>query len=207
MSPQECWPTVCLPPPRIHLEAQSFLEFLLLLIIFVGLPGSGKTTIGRQMGRRLGLPFLDSDNVIEQRLGCSIREFFDREGEERFRDIEQSVIDDLSKHHHGILSTGGGSVLREANRQNLRARGKVVYLRSTPEEVFRRLKHDLQRPLLQVNDPLEKLRNLFQIRDPFYKETAHYVFDTGRPSINRLLNAIIAELDLQGFDTHTPHHP
>jgi shikimate kinase len=159
------------------------------------------------MGRRLGLPFLDSDNVIEQRLGCSIREFFDREGEERFRDIEQSVIDDLSKHHHGILSTGGGSVLREANRQNLRTRGKVIYLRSTPEEVFRRLKHDLQRPLLQVNDPLEKLRNLFQIRDPFYKETAHYVFDTGRPSINRLLNAIIAELDLQGFDTHTPHHP
>jgi shikimate kinase len=159
------------------------------------------------MGRRLGLPFLDSDNVIEQRLGCSIREFFDREGEERFRDIEQSVIDDLSKHHHGILSTGGGSVLRAANRQNLHTRGKVVYLRSTPEEVFRRLKHDLQRPLLQVNDPLEKLRNLFQIRDPFYKETAHYVFDTGRPSINRLLNAIIAELDLQGFDTHTPHHP
>jgi shikimate kinase len=178
-----------------------------LLIIFVGLPGSGKTTIGRQMGRRLGLPFLDSDNVIEQRLGCSIREFFDREGEERFRDIEQNVIDDLSKHHHGILSTGGGSVLREVNRQNLRTRGKVVYLRSTPEEVFRRLKHDMQRPLLQVNDPLEKLRSLFQARDPFYKETAHYVFDTGRPSINRLLNAIISELDLQGFDTHSPHHP
>ena len=158
------------------------------------------------MGRRLGLPFLDSDNVIEQRLGCSIREFFDREGEERFRDIEQNVIDDLSKHHHGVLSTGGGSVLREANRQHLRARGKVVYLRSNPEEVFRRLKHDMQRPLLQVNDPLEKLRALFQMRDPLYKETAHHVFDTGRPSINRLLNAIIAELDLQGFDTHTPHH-
>jgi len=73
-----------------------------LLIIFVGLPGSGKTTIGRQMGRRLGLPFLDSDSVIEQRLGCSIREFFDREGEERFRDIEQNVLDDLSKYHHGV---------------------------------------------------------------------------------------------------------
>ena len=207
MSPPECWLNRHPGRPRIHLGTHSNLEFLLLLIIFVGLPGSGKTTIGRQMGRRLGLPFLDSDSVIEQRLGCSIREFFDREGEERFRDIEQSVIDDLSKHHHGILSTGGGSVLREANRQNLHTRGKVVYLRSTPEEVFRRLKHDLQRPLLQVNDPLEKLRNLFQIRDPFYKETAHYVFDTGRPSINRLLNAIIAELDLQGFDTHTPHHP
>ena len=179
-----------------------------MLIIFVGLPGSGKTTIGRQMGRRLGLPFLDSDSVIEQRLGCSIREFFDREGEERFRDIEQNVIDDLSKYHHGVLSTGGGSVLRAVNRQNLHTRGKVVYLRSTPEEVFRRLKHDMQRPLLQVNDPQEKLRDLFNARDPLYRETAHFVFDTGRPSINRLLNTIIAELDLVGFDTHAASsHP
>jgi shikimate kinase len=184
------------------LEPQSFLKFLLLLIIFVGLPGSGKTTIGRQMGRRLGLPFLDSDSVIEQRLGCSIREFFDREGEERFRDIEQNVLDDLSKYHHGVLSTGGGAVLRPLNRQNLHTRGKVVYLRSTPEEVFRRLKHDMQRPLLQVNDPQEKLRALFNARDPLYRETAHFVFETGRPSINRLLNTIIAELDLDGFDTH-----
>jgi shikimate kinase len=188
------------------LENQSFLEFLLLLIIFVGLPGSGKTTIGRQMGRRLGLPFLDSDTVIEQRLGCSIREFFDREGEERFRDIEQNVIDDLSKHHHGVLSTGGGAVLRPLNRQHLHARGKVVYLRSTPEEVFRRLRHDVQRPLLQVKDPQEKLRDLFSVRDPLYRETAHHVFDTGRPSISKLLNAIIAELSLDGFDTHNTHH-
>ncbi|MFY8179908.1 MAG: shikimate kinase, partial [Limnohabitans sp.] len=168
----------------------------------VGLPGSGKTTIGRQMGRRLGLPFLDSDSVIEQRLGCSIREFFDREGEERFRDIEQNVLDDLSKYHHGVLSTGGGAVLRPLNRQNLHKRGKVVYLRSTPEEVFRRLKHDMQRPLLQVDDPQEKLRTLFNVRDPLYRETAHFIFETGRPSINRLLNTIIAELDLDGFDTH-----
>ena len=154
------------------------------------------------MGRRLGLPFLDSDNVIEQRLGCSIREFFDREGEERFRDIEQSVLDDLSKYHHGILSTGGGAVLRLANRQHLHARGKVVYLRSTPEEVFRRLKHDMLRPLLQVNDPLERLRNLYATRDPLYRETAHLVVETGRPSINKLLSSIIVKLDLVGFDTH-----
>jgi shikimate kinase len=93
-------------------------------------------------------------------------------------------------------------VLRPVNRQNLHNRGKVVYLRSTPEEVFRRLKHDMQRPLLQVNDPQEKLRDLFNARDPLYRETAHFVFDTGRPSLNRLLNTIIAELDLLGFDTH-----
>jgi shikimate kinase len=78
----------------------------------------------------------------------------------------------------------------------------VVYLRSTPEEVFRRLKHDMQRPLLQVDDPQEKLRALFNVRDPLYRETAHFIFETGRPSINRLLNTIIAKLDLDGFDTH-----
>ena len=124
------------------------------------------------------------------------------EGDELFRDIEQSFLDDLGKYLHGVLSTGGGSVLRPVNRQNLHTRGKVVYLRSTPEEVFRRLKHDMQRPLLQVNDPQEKLRDLFNARDPLYRETAHFVFDTGRPSLNRLLNTIIAELDLLGFDTH-----
>jgi len=78
----------------------------------------------------------------------------------------------------------------------------VVYLRSTPEEVFRRLKHDMQRPLLQVNDPQEKLKNLYSVRDPLYRETAHHVVDTGRPSISKLLNTIIAELSLDGYDTH-----
>ena len=153
------------------------------------------------MGRRLGLPFLDSDAVIEQRLGCSIRELFEREGEERFRDIEQSVLDDLSHHHHGVLSTGGGSVLREVNRKHLRERGKVVYLRSTPEEVFRRLKHDVNRPLLQVPDPLGRLRSLFNDRDPVYLETAHLVIETGRPSVAALINTVIAKLELVGFDS------
>jgi hypothetical protein len=100
------------------------------------------------------------------------------------------VIDDLSKYHHGVLSTGGGSVLRPLNRQNLHSRGKVIYLRSTPEEVFRRLKHDMQRPLLQVSDPQEKLKDLFNARDPLYRETAHFTFETGRPSISKLLNTI-----------------
>jgi shikimate kinase len=82
----------------------------------------------------------------------------------------------------------------------------VVYLRSTPEEVFRRLRHDTQRPLLQVNDPQEKIRDLFSVRDPLYRETAHHVVDTGRPSISKLLNTIIGELSLDGFDTHPSHH-
>ena len=121
-----------------------------MMVALVGLPGSGKSTVGRQLARRLAIPFFDSDHVIEQRLGCSIREFFEREGEERFRDLEQTVLDELTQGPACVLSTGGGSVLRPLNRQHLRERGRVVYLRSTPEEVFRRVRHDRNRPLLQV---------------------------------------------------------
>jgi shikimate kinase len=169
-----------------------------LNIIFVGLPGSGKTTIGRQLARRLGLPFVDSDHVIEDRLGCSIREYFAREGEEAFRDVEQAVLDDLSLSHHGVLSTGGGSVLREANRRHLHERGQVIYLRSSPEDVYRRLRHDTARPLLQVDDPLVRLRSLYEARDALYREAAHYVVETGRPSVAALVNKIIMQLELGG---------
>ena len=167
-------------------------------IIFVGLPGAGKTTIGRQLARRLGVPFVDSDHVIEERLGCSIREYFAREGEDAFRDVEQAVLDDLSQHHHGVLSTGGGSVLREANRQHLHERGHVIYLRSLPEDVFRRLRHDSARPLLQVDDPLARLRALYEARDPLYRATAHFVLETGRPSVASLVHKTIMQLELSG---------
>lgn len=186
-------------PRQAPARCVSFLfDVSLLSIIFVGLPGSGKSTIGRQLARRLGLPFVDSDHVIEQRLGCSIREFFNREGEERFRDIEEGVLDDLSLRHKGVLSTGGGSVLRAINRERLKERGRVVYLRSSPEEVYRRVRHDVNRPLLQVNDPVQRLRSLYETRDPLYRETAHYVIDTGRPSVAALINMIIMQLEMAG---------
>ena len=171
---------------------------IVLNIIFVGLPGSGKTTIGRQLARRLGVPFVDSDHVIEERLGCSIREYFAREGEDAFRDVEQAVLDDLSQNHKGVLSTGGGSVLREANRRHLHGRGHVIYLRTSPEDVFRRVRHDTGRPLLQVDDPLGRLRALYEARDPLYRETAHYVIETGRPSVAALVNKIMMQLELGG---------
>jgi shikimate kinase len=169
-----------------------------LNITFVGLPGSGKTTIGRQLARRLGLPFVDSDHVIEQRLGCSIREYFDREGEQAFRDVEETVLDDLSAQHQGVLSTGGGAVLRETNRRHLHERGHVVYLRTSPEDVFRRLRHDTARPLLQVDDPLARLRALYEARDPLYRQAAHFVLETGRPSVATLVNKIVMQLELSG---------
>ncbi|HXD39747.1 MAG TPA: shikimate kinase [Ramlibacter sp.] len=165
-------------------------------VILVGLPGSGKSTVGRQLGRRLGLPFNDSDHVIEQRIGCSIRDYFEREGEAAFRDVEESVIRELTQGPSCVLASGGGAVLRPANRQCLRDAGHVIYLRSSPEEVFRRLRHDRNRPLLQVTDPLGRLRSLYEERDPLYRETAHFVIETGRPSVSRLVNMVLMQLEL-----------
>jgi shikimate kinase len=174
------------------------------LIILIGLPGSGKSTVGRQLARRLGLQFNDSDHEIEQKIGCSIREFFEREGEEAFRDLEESVVADLVQGQPGIVATGGGVVLRRVNRQRLRDAGPVIYLRSTPEEVFRRVRHDAKRPLLQVDDPLQRLRDLYAERDPLYRETAHFIIETGRPSVGRLVQMILMQLELAGL---IPPHP
>ena len=167
-----------------------------MLLALIGLPGSGKSTVGRQLSRRLGLPFFDSDHVIEQQLGCSIREFFEREGEDRFRDVEESVLDQLSTKQEGVLSTGGGAVLRAANRRLLRERCRVVYLNSSPDELFRRLRHDVNRPLLQVADPLNRLRDLHRLRDPLYRESAHFVIETGKPSVSNLVDMIALQLEL-----------
>ena len=148
------------------------------------------------MARRLQQPCLDSDQAIELRLGCSIREFFDREGEERFRDIEQEVIAQLCAQAPGVLATGGGAILRPANRDALRGAGTVVYLHSQPEDLMRRLRHDHKRPLLQVADPMARLRDLFAQRDPLYRETAHHTVETGRPSVSSLVNAILGQLHI-----------
>lgn len=167
-------------------------------VALVGLPGSGKSTIGRQLARRLGRPFIDTDQVIEQRVGLSIREFFEREGEASFRDLEQSVIDELTLGEPCVLSTGGGAVLRPANREHLKQRTQAVYLHSAPEEVFRRLRHDRNRPLLQVPDPLARLRELYTLRDPLYRESARFVVETGRPSVAALVNLVVMQLELAG---------
>ena len=164
----------------------------------VGLPGSGKSTVGRQIARRLQVPFYDSDHVIEERLGHPIRVAFERDGEDYFRNVEESVLDELSQISRSVISTGGGAVLRPATRQRLRERGYVVYLNSSPDELARRLKHDTSRPLLQVDDPLKRLRDLYAARDPLYRETAHFTIETGRPSVGNLVNMIVMQLELAG---------
>ena len=167
-------------------------------LAFVGLPGSGKSTVGRHLARRLDLSFADSDHVIEQRIGCPIRDFFEREGEAAFRDMEQAVIRDLVQEEVGVLATGGGAVLRPANREQLRQDRHVIYLRSSPDEIFKRVRHDGNRPLLQVADPLARLRTLYEERDPLYRETANFIVETGRPSVATLVNMVLMQLELSG---------
>ena len=168
-------------------------------LALVGMPGSGKSTVGRHLARQLGWKFVDSDHEIEHAIGGSIRAYFEQQGEDAFRDLEQQTIAQLCLHGGTVLATGGGAVLREPNRVALKAHCRVIYLRSTPEELFRRLRHDTQRPLLQVRDPLKRLRDLYRERDPLYRETAHFVIETGRPSVPTLVNMILMQLELAGL--------
>jgi len=167
-------------------------------IALVGMPGCGKSTVGRHLARQLGWRFVDSDHEIERQIGGSIRTFFEQQGEVAFRDLEQQIIGGLTQQPGMVLATGGGAALREANRRALKAGCKVVYLRSTPEELFRRLRHDTQRPLLQVKDPLKRLRDLYHERDPLYRDAADFQIETGRPSVPNLVNMILMQLELAG---------
>jgi shikimate kinase len=163
------------------------------------MPGCGKSTVGRHLARQLGLRFADTDAEIERRIGMPIREFFAREGEASFRDLEQETIDALTRQGALLLSTGGGAVLRQANRDTLHARSQVFYLRSSPDELYRRLRHDTQRPLLQVADPLRTLRELYRERDPLYRSTAHFVVEAARPSVSALTGMVLMQLELAGL--------
>lgn len=151
-------------------------------VFLVGPMGSGKTTIGRLLARKLHFEFVDSDHEIEQRTGANIPWIFDVEGEQGFREREQRVIDDLTQRRNIVLATGGGAVIRESNRRALAGRGTVVYLHIDPEEQIARTRRDRNRPLLQVDDPAATLRRLMAERDPLYREIADLVIEPGRQS-------------------------
>ena len=168
-------------------------------ISLVGMPGSGKSTVARHLARHLGMRFIDSDAQIEEHIGMSIREWFAQHGEDAFRNLEQDVIDGITGESGAVLATGGGAVLRPSNRDALHSRTHVFYLRSTPEELFRRLRHDTHRPLLQVADPLQRLRDLYRERDPLYRRVAHFVIESARPSVPSLIGMVLMQLELAGL--------
>jgi shikimate kinase len=164
-------------------------------VYLVGLMGAGKTTVGRLLARRLKLRFVDSDQEIESRCGVKIPVIFEIEGEAGFRSRESQAIAELTALEGIVLATGGGAVLAAANREHLAAGGTVVYLRAKPEDLYVRVRHDRNRPLLATAAPLERLRELYAERDPLYLEVADVVVDTGSQSVQALARDLLGKLE------------
>jgi shikimate kinase len=149
-------------------------------IYLVGPMGAGKSTIGRVLAAELHLSFRDSDKVIEDRTGADIPWIFDMEGEEGFRDRESAVLDELSKGQDVVIATGGGIILRTQNREMMKSSGYVCYLTASIEQLVERTARDKKRPLLQVENPRQKIIDLIALRDPLYREAADFVINTDR---------------------------
>jgi len=157
--------------------------------------GTGKTTVGRQLSRKLKMEFYDSDRVIEERTGVDIPLIFEKEGEEGFRARETAIIDELTQKKNIVLATGGGAILNAENRNHLVNRGTVFYLKSNLQTLVERTGKDKNRPLLQTGEPAETtLKNLLEQRGPLYEETADYVIETANNSIHSVIQAIIKHL-------------
>ena len=148
-------------------------------IILIGFMGAGKTSVGRALERRTGLPLLDTDQLIEEQAGMTISDIFAKKGEEEFRRAETEMLKKLAgREAAGIVSTGGGLPLREENRRALTRLGTVVYLRVQPGTVCRRLAGDNTRPLLAGDGGKERVQELMTARDPLYREAADLIIDT-----------------------------
>lgn len=162
-------------------------------IILVGLMGSGKTTVGKALARKLGVPFVDSDHEIEARTGVRIPTIFEVEGEAGFRRREAQVIAELCAQDGIVIATGGGAVMDPENRRVMRQGAWVVYLDVPVRLLFERTRHDDNRPLLKVADPMAKLESLRALRDPLYREVADFVLDGGRYHSNQAVQRLFKE--------------
>ncbi|CAK0753492.1 shikimate kinase 1 [Gammaproteobacteria bacterium] len=168
-------------------------------VFLIGLMGAGKSSVGRQLACAMQLPFVDSDKVIEARTGVSIPLIFEMEGEIGFRAREKNVIADLTASEGLILATGGGVVLDPENREYLKHRGCVVYLRASVDVLVARTAHDRNRPLLQNTDPYAKLRELLEARDPLYREIAHFTLDVSEQSIRAVVRELVQQFATSSF--------
>src|SRR5262245_16911249 len=164
-------------------------------LFLVGMMGAGKTTVGRLLARRLKLRFVDSDREIEARCGVKIPVIFEIEGEAGFRAREALAIEALTRLEGVVLATGGGAVLAEPNRRLLAERGTVVYLSARPEDLYERVRHDRNRPLLAGGEPLARLRELHLQRDPLYRAVADIVLETGAQSVQALARQLLDRLE------------
>ena len=163
-------------------------------LFLTGPMGAGKSTIGRQLARRLRLTFHDSDHEIEKRTGVDIPLIFELEGEAGFRRREQAVIDELTQLPDIVLATGGGAILAAENRAHLTSRGTVIYLHASVPQQLRRTSRDRNRPLLQTANPRARLEELMAIREPLYRETADLVVNTDGMRVADVVRQIIHRL-------------
>jgi shikimate kinase len=165
-------------------------------LFLTGPMGAGKSTIGRQLSRQLRMTFYDSDREIENRTGVDIPLIFELEGEQGFRKRERLVIDELTSLPDIVLATGGGAILDADNRKHLAERGLVIYLHASVNQQLARTKHDRNRPLLQTDNPRQRLDDLMQLRDPLYREIADLVIDTDGKRVMAVVNQITRKLKL-----------
>lgn len=163
-------------------------------IFLIGPMGSGKTTIGRSLATKLVLEFIDSDEEIEHAAGADIPWIFDIEGEQGFRARERKVIAELTKKNNILLATGGGAIVDEVTRNNLKERGFIIYLHATVETQLRRTKRSNNRPLLKTDNPKARLAELFEQRDPLYRQVADLVIESGAYKVQAVVQKIIIEI-------------
>ena len=163
-------------------------------IFLIGMMGAGKTTVGRALAGRMRRRFVDTDRVLVERTGVPIATIFEIEGEDGFRKRESAVLEEVSRDGDRVIATGGGAVLAAENRELMRARGTVVYLRARLESLWERTRHDTTRPLLASPDPRGTLATLLQAREPLYLDAAHLVVDTGAQSASTLVSRLVAAL-------------
>ena len=166
-------------------------------IFLIGLMGAGKTTIGRMLARRLGKEFIDADHEIEERTGARVGLIFEIEGESGFRDREARLLDELTSRSGIVLATGGGAILAQDNRERLRSRGFVVYLRAPVVQLIERTRRDRGRPLLQTDDRAATLTALYAARDPLYADTADLIVETDDRTVRHVVNRIFRLLRAQ----------
>lgn len=166
-------------------------------LLLIGARGTGKTTVGRQLAVRLGRPFADVDDFIEEHAGQTIAEIFRDQGEEVFRNFEEHVLALLCDGPPAVIATGGGAVLRAKNRQRLQNAGFVAWLSGPPELLWERVQADTttasRRPNLTASGGLSEVRSVLAVREPLYRETATAHFDTAQRSPEDVADAILRE--------------
>ncbi len=163
-------------------------------ILLVGMMGAGKTTVGKSLASYLNKTFIDSDHEIQKRTGVKISVIFEIEGEAGFRKREAEMLRELLKINNIVLATGGGVILNKENRELLKQNGTIVYLQTTVNDLWHRTRHSKNRPLLQTLDLQAKLAELYDQRDPIYRETAHVIVESGKQSIRQMVKLIAQQL-------------